>query len=117
LLVKLHHLAWNQWDHRNQIKHRVLRPRHYAENRALNHNICVLYRSGDRILPPASRHHFRHALTRLLTKPYGYKRHWFSNVLAAKQRHARKRSRDFTLETATPEQLALLKWMATGIPR
>jgi hypothetical protein len=116
-LLKLHHLAWNQWDHRNQIKHRVLRPRYYAENRALNNSICLLYRTRGRDLPPSSRHHFNHALTCLLTKPYSCKRHWFSNVLAAKQRQARKRSRNFTLETATPEQLALLKWMATGIPR
>jgi hypothetical protein len=53
----------------------------------------------------------------LLTKPYTYKRHWFSNVLATKQRQARKRSRNNSLDVATPEQLALLKWMATGRPR
>jgi len=53
LFLKLHHLAWNQWKHRNDIKHRHVRPRHHTANLALNSNICLFYRNGGQDLPPS----------------------------------------------------------------
>jgi len=75
LFLKLHHLAWNQWKHRNDIKHRHVRPRHHTANLALNSNICLFYGNGGRDLPPSLRRHLHFALTHLLSKPYTYKRH------------------------------------------
>jgi hypothetical protein len=115
LFLKLHHLAWHQWDHRNSIKHRVARPRDYAELRRLNYQICLLYQNEGRDLPPALRYHFSDALINLLIKPTHYKKHWLSNVISIKRRHAR-RSGNVNHDIATPEQLALLRWMETGRP-
>ena len=117
LFLQLHNLAWNQWDHRNNIKHRILRPRHQSEIRALNNAICLLYRTAGRDLPPDYRDHYRFPLVPLLKKSYRYKKHWFSNVMAARQHYFQHRHPNPSPDSATPEQLALLRWMETGIPR
>ena len=117
LFVRLHNLAWNQWDHRNDIKHRVRRTRQERMNHKLNQEICKLYQSGSQDLPPAERQHFRWSIVSLLQKPNGYKRHWLKNVTSARRRQARRLARNKKLDVTTPEQALLLKWMQTNRPR
>jgi len=47
LFVRLHNLAWNQWDPHNDIKHRVHCTRQERMNHKLNQAICKLYQSGS----------------------------------------------------------------------
>jgi hypothetical protein len=117
LFVRLHHLAWNQWQHRNDIKFRVKRSRQERMNHKLNQEICKLYQKGSQDLHPAKRQHFRWSLISLLQKPNGMKRHWLRNVVAARRRQARRLARNNELEVTTPEQNLLLKWMLTNRPR
>jgi len=51
MFVHLHTLAWNQWDHRNDIKHCVRRTGQERMNHKLNQEICKLYQSGPQISP------------------------------------------------------------------
>ena len=117
LFVQLHHLAWNQWKHRNDIKHRVKRSRQERMNHKLNQEICKLYQRGAQDLHPTERQHFRWSLISLLQKPNGMKRHWLKNVTAARRRQARRLAQNNEIDVTTPEQTLLLKWMQTNQPR
>ena len=117
LFTRLHNLAWNQWKHRNDIKHRVRRSRQERMNHKMNQEICRLYQQGSQDLHPSERQHFRWSIVTLLQKPNGTKRHWLKNVVAARRRQARRLARNPELEVTTPEQALLLKWMQTNRPR
>ena len=117
LFVRLHNLAWNQWDHRNDVKHRVRRTRQERMNHKLNQEIYKLYQRGSQDIPPAERHHFRCSIINLIQKPNGFKRHWLKNVTATRRRQARRIAQNNELDVTTPEQAVLLKWMQTNLPR
>ena len=116
LFVQLHHLAWNQWDHRNKIKHDFDRARYLRMERRLDLQIQRFYAQSRSELPPRERYHFRLAIPALLNKPLSYKQNWFRNVTAAKQRAAQRRANAALVQAQSLEQSALLRWMKTSRP-
>ena len=80
----------------------------------LNHNITDELLVGAGALPLADRHHFDHNLVELLEKSTQYKKNWLLNVLAAKQRQARRQAATLEEQTLSLANSKLLKWMATG---
>jgi hypothetical protein len=114
LLKVLQKLAWQQWDHRNKAKHQTTRPGQAKCVRRLDHQIRLEYLRGTTDLPIGDHIHFQHNILSLLRRPLDYKQAWFSNVLSARRRQARRRTQDATLEIATKETSAILQWMKTG---
>ena len=113
LLLKLHNLAWHQWDHRNTIKHRTDQPRHKLAEAQLNWEITDLLLQGAGGLPACHRHHFRHSLPNLLKKNLEYRKAWLKNVLEAKDHQEKKRTQDMEATLKTGRQQLLIKWMRT----
>jgi hypothetical protein len=116
LFVQLHHLAWNQWEHRNHVKHKTDRRRYLRMEKRLDTEIMRFYSQGCSDLPPRERYHFRLAMPALLDKPLSFKQNWFRNVTAAKQRALRRREHAALREATSREQSALLHWMRTSRP-
>ena len=116
LFVQLHHLAWKQWKHRNDVKHESDRSRYLRMERRLDLEIQRFYAQGRSDLPPRERYHFRLALPTLLNKPLSFKQNWFRNVTVAQQRAARRRANAALAEATSQEQSALLQWMRTARP-
>ena len=113
LAKQLHELAWKQWDHRNTVKHRTLRPRHKLELANLHREVTREYIKGAQDLPPGDRHNFKHNLVHLLQKSYHYKVSWLANVVAARQRLERIKKKDDELLIATKEQSAVFQYAKT----
>jgi len=116
LFVHLHHLAWNQWEHRNKIKHDSDQARYLRMERRLNHQIERFCAQTHSDLPPRERLHFHLALPTIPNKPLSFKQNWFRNVTAAKQRTVRRRANAALVETNSREQSAILHWMLTNRP-
>lgn len=111
LLQHTHHLAWHQWDHRNTVKHKTVRPRHQRAVVMLDREIIREYSRGLTTLLPADRHHLRHNIVNLLDKPLRVKKAWFVNVTTARIRYDRLLHQDNERTRLSEEASKLLRWM------
>jgi hypothetical protein len=109
----LHHLAWGMWEHRNNIKHRDVRPRDQLANRHLNQQIVSQWTQGPDCLPTGDHHHFNIPLAPLLRRGQKNRQAWLANVLAARQRQARIDEHDDELNNLSVRESNLLQWMKT----
>jgi hypothetical protein len=107
----LHHLAHDMWEHRNNIKHRTVRPHDELANRHLNQQIASQWTLGPDGLPPGDHHHFNTPLANLLHRGQKNRQSWLANVLAARQRQARIDEHDDELNNLSLRDSRLLKWM------
>lgn len=110
LLSRLLQLARSMWIHRNEMKHRTLRPRHKRMERLLDNAITKAYVEGARDLPPDDRAHYNINLVALLQKNISYKQGWLLNVVAARNRQNRRVARRQQLQINSN----LIRWMKTG---
>jgi len=79
-LYKLFRLARLQREHRNEIKHRLKRPRHRRMIQQLHHSITEEMLAGVSALPLVDRCHFEENLVELLQKSLKFKQGWLLNV-------------------------------------
>ena len=114
LIVQLHHLAWGQWNHRNNAKYRVHKPREKLAMSILDRQITKELIAGVQDLPPGDRHHFRHNLMSLLRRNAPYKRAWFTNVTMARERQTRVNALNNEGVARSRETSLLLKYLKTG---
>ena len=85
LLKLLVNTAWDQWEHRNEILHRIDQPRQQRAIKLLNEEILTQLSLGYQTLPARDRRYFSFSYTSLISKPFEYKKAWISNVYAARQ--------------------------------
>ena len=111
LLVRLHHLAWNQWDHRNKVKQHVTKPteKHYIE--LLDREITIQLQLGNNTLQPGDHHHANHNLITLLNRSLAYRKAWLTNITAARLRFHRIQQNNNELELASQEASGIYQWM------
>jgi hypothetical protein len=114
MLQHVHHLAWNQWDHRNKIKHNIARPETKRALNLLHSEITREYLKGHDTLLPSDRHHLRHNLAKILTKTIEFKKAWLVNITTARQRMIRIQQHDEERNTQSRETSKLLRWFKTG---
>ena len=110
LLRGLHHLAWNMWQHRNDVKHRLAQPRLKKAVALLDKEITTRYLQGPTTLLPGDRYHLQRNLQTLLNKPISYKKNWLLNIHAAQQKHWRITHEDDTFVLTSPSMTWLLQW-------
>ena len=110
-MKQLHYLAWNQWNHRNDTKHRTNQPRYKRMMKLLHREIIREHAGGIADLLPADRHHTQHNVVRLLTKSETYKKAWLVNITTARQRYNRVVQHNNDLTTLSKNTSKLLKWM------
>ena len=85
-LVKLLiNMAWDQWEHRNDILHRVDKPRQQRALQLLHQNILSQLAEGCQSLSRQDRRYFSFSYNTLISKPLEYKKAWIGNVHAARQ--------------------------------
>ena len=80
-----------QWKHRNDVKHKTVRPRHKECETLLHHQIMREYAEGPSTLLPGDKKMLKVNLIHLLRKPLSYKKAWWTNIIKAKQRKERLR--------------------------
>ena len=109
LLTQIHHLAWNQWQHRNDVKFRERQPDFIAARNLLHREIRQQLSLGEQHLLPGDRHLARWNQVTLLTRTMKYKKAWLCTIL-----QARKKAN--ALETLSRQQSLLLRWMKDNRP-
>ncbi|MCA1800669.1 MAG: hypothetical protein LC650_05195 [Actinobacteria bacterium] len=113
-LQHINNLAWNQWNHRNKIKHNTVRPEEKRALKLLNNQIIREYTKGQDDLLPADRHHLRHNIVHLLQKPTDFKKAWLVNITTARQRKLRIQHNDNERITTSKATSRLIQWMKTN---
>jgi len=114
LLRHLHTLAFDQWKHRNEVKHRTLRPRHAKMIADLEEEIIDLYIAGTEDLAVEDHHHFNVPLTEILGRNLSSKKAWLHNVHSAKRRKKRKRLNDPDYDDTSRKRSRIFLWMRTN---
>ena len=82
----VHNLAWNQWDHQNQILDSIDKPHQKKATLILDDEILEEFMKGPMDLPPVDHHHFQLALGDLFNRTVAFRQAWYLNVMAARQR-------------------------------
>jgi hypothetical protein len=82
LIIKLWGVAWDLWDHRNQVLHRQNSSSTMQEVEAMNAKISSLYSSLVGLLPPEDAYLFNTPLDLLLKKTIASKKEWISQANA-----------------------------------
>ena len=111
VLTSLHHLAWHQWEHRNDIKHKIKQTNYKAALQSLHNEIIREYTLGTTTLLEGDHHHLQVNLATLLQKSLPYKKNWLANVATSRQRFLRRQANNDELQTISREHSYLLKWM------
>jgi len=111
VMQQLHHLAWNQWDHRNHIKHTVLQPVYQAGIQRLNNAIRKEFLLGTRHLLRGDRHHLNINYIVLLQRSVTYRKAWLVTVSHARQRGLRLATGQEAQHGFTTETTSIFNWM------
>ncbi len=85
----LHNLAWSLWNHRNDVKHRILKPREQLARKLLDREIVQRYLSAHEQLLEGDKCHLHYSLWQLLQKPVSFKKSWLLNVISAQKWYLR----------------------------
>jgi hypothetical protein len=113
ILHHAHNLVWGQWDHRNDILHRVDQPRQKAARQQLDSCVQSEVLIGCHRYPPKDRKPFDMPVPWLLGRSTGYKKNWLLNVTAIRQKHLRKATNDNTAVCMPEDTAEVIKWMKT----
>ena len=111
---QLRWMAFKQWQHRNEVKHRLLRPRHQQEEQELDAQITQELAMGPADLPVGDHHHFNFNATNLCRRNLTLKQSWIANITAARERQYRKRTADDDATNLSQRRSKLLHWIQTG---
>ena len=110
LLVQLHHLAWKQWNHRNQINQRVTKPALAEMVHKLDAEITTILSTQMHEMFSGDRTRLRMNLLTLTNKPIRYKKSWLANACAARQRFLRHRTRQADLKAHSKQASKLFQY-------
>ena len=86
LLTLLHNMAWDMWDHRNDVFHRKDKALLHQHLSKLRLEIMYEYSLGSASLPRQDHKHFHLPLFSILSKPLDYQQRWLLNLQAARDR-------------------------------
>ena len=114
LMLKLHHLAWNQWNHRNKCNKKYLKPNDKQGRNLLHQAIARHMREGPSKVLVGDRQLFDHNLVSLFRRPLHSKQDWVANVIDAKQRYQRIILQEDDLKAVSQSDSQLLHWMKHG---
>ncbi len=114
LLQAVSNIGWKQWEHRNHIKHRVLRPRHKQAIEMLDQEITDRFIEGHTQLLEGDRYHASQNLFRLLQKPVHYKQAWLMNVMAAQKRYMELQAEANEQIKLSRNSSLLVRWIETN---
>ena len=115
LLKRIHQLAWGQWDHRNDVLHNPTSNRNRSLPHQLETEITDEMIRGVEDLPAKDHPHFGWPLCALLNRSNKFKQAWLTNVNAARNRQARRRSDSADARAETGTRSAVLHWARTGV--
>jgi hypothetical protein len=90
LIVKLWEVAWDLWDHRNQIKFNLEMAQDLAQKESILLAVCSEYAFGRSGLPRRDWRQFRRPLLSLLDSSMHYLDAWLVHVVNARARQARR---------------------------
>ena len=116
ILTQIHHLARKQWQHRNHIKHNVLKPHYQEADRRLNRAIRREFTKGTRHLMPGDKYHVQQNLLELMQRTQSYRKAWLVNVVHARQRGQRIWEHNEELVAISKENSKLFQWMKYRTP-
>ena len=114
LLLRLHHLAHDLWEHRNDILHNPKSQRNQAMIYQLHLELYSEYSRGPQDLPPRDRARFALPLGSLLLKSVAYKEAWLINVTSARHRQARRRLEVEDQLAASLQRSRIFQFCITG---
>lgn len=106
--------AFQQWEHRNEGKHRSKRPRHKKMVSELHRQIARELIKGPPDLPVDDHPHFEYNYVQLIRRPVRFKQAWIANVTTERQRCERKRRRDEEYVNVSRKRSKILAWEITG---
>ena len=109
LLQQLFRAARQQWKHRNDVKHRILKPEYTAAMRLLNREIRRELLQGTRRLLPGDRHLVQRNMMELLSRKDTYKQSWYVSIIEARKRGQAQYE-------YTRNQSTLYRWLSTKQP-
>ena len=108
--MQLDHLAWNQWNHRNDVKHRQSKPQYVRAVRKLNAEIWERYLQGPTLVRLGDRHYLQINLSTILSKTVSFQKNWLLNIIAAQEFKIRQDTADLTANTRTPRTDSLHRY-------
>ena len=111
VLLTLHHMAWKQWNHQNNINKKVTKPDEAVALAALDNAITVQLTSRMHEMLPDDALRFDRNLISLLNASTPAKNAWLVNVSHARQRFFRLQQANENLDLISQEQSPLLRWM------
>ena len=103
LLVKLHHMAWKQWNHRNKIKATITEPHEARADALLNQEITHILTTQMHEMSPADKHSLNRNLIELLNKSEESQRAWLLNASTARQQFLRTQQQNAELVAHSKE--------------
>jgi exonuclease III len=114
LLMAVLNVAWSQWEYRNHFLHQDGRPRFQRAVAILKHHITREFLRGIQDLPPSDHHHFSTSLLHILTRTTAYQKHWYTNVIAARQSQDRRVVAAGGNRPESMPNARLAHWIRTG---
>jgi hypothetical protein len=104
LVVKLLQVAWDLWDHRNQVKHNLETAQDLARHDSILLAIRSVYTFGRAGLPRRDWHLFQRPLLSLLDSSLHYLDAWLHRVKIARSRHGRRIADIHNQSTSTAKE-------------
>jgi hypothetical protein len=114
ILHAAHNIAWSQWEYRNHYLHEEGKPRYKQAVQLLNFQITSEFLRGVQDLPAADHHYFSNSLQYLLSRSTSYKKHWYTNVLSARQCQDRRIAAAGVDRSESIANARLVHWIRTG---
>jgi hypothetical protein len=90
MVGKLWEIAWDLWDHRNQIKNNIETDQDLARSEAILHSVRAEYAFGRAGLPRRDWRLFQRPLLSLLASSLYYQDAWLTRVQTARARQNRR---------------------------
>ena len=112
IFLKCLSIAWDMWEHRNEIKHGTVTPHKQREIDSIDMRIRSLFEGGTRTLTPRYQHWItHHPLDTILGYPINVKQQWVESVELAMQASTRERAR---LPNQQAQRSLIRTWLASG---
>ena len=110
-LTALVRIGRKQWMHRNDVKHKTVKPRHKECESLLRAQIIREYAEGPSALLAGDKKMLKINLIHLLRKPLSYQKAWWTNIIKAKQRKERLRRRQEEYKRQSQANSTLFQYM------
>ena len=111
ILLHLHHMGWNQWEHRNKINTTVTKPEEAEAEALLQQEIITQITSRMHELSTQDHRRHNRNLIHLLNKPQSYRKSWMVNTNSSRQRFLRIQQQDNDLIVQSKAASRLYQWM------